>query len=207
MRALHLLGGIALLSAVGSASAGEWVVGASYGVANGDSSAGELNSQLAAMGLDATASSPDDSRGAWQAYLGYNYMPQFGVEIGYVDLGEVSTVFSGTATDIDTFIASAGDIHPLTAQGWKLSGTYRHPLGKGVIGAASIGAFAWKSDYTLSTTTVSRDFYSSGIDPVIGLGVEYEVYLDTYLHADYEFFDIDGEDISMFSVGVSYRLE
>ncbi len=197
----------ALLLPLGQAVAGEWVIGGSLGKAQGDTGAGELNSQLAAMGLNATAGSSEDNRTAWNVYLGYNYIPRFGVEIGYTQLGEVTTSFSGTTSDIDTFLTSASAIHPQTAEGWQLSGVYRHPLGNGFLATASVGAFVWDVDYTLATTTVSRHVSDHGADIVLGVGVEYGVYQDVYLHADYDLYDVDGEDISLWSAGISYRLE
>ncbi len=197
----------ALLLPLGSAVAGEWVVGGSVGMAQGDTDAGALNSQLAAQGLDATASSTDDSRTAWHLYLGFNYTPKWGVEFGYADLGEASTTLNGTTTDINTFLTSASEIHPQTAQGWQMSGIYRHPLRESLAATARLGLFVWESDYTLSITTVSRDVSSHGVSGVFGVGMEYEVYRDTYLHADYDLYDIDGENISLLSAGISYRLE
>jgi hypothetical protein len=119
-----------LLLPLGGAWAGDWTVGGSLGRAQGDTAASELNNQLSAQGLNATASSSEDSRTAWQLYVGYDYTRAWGVEAGYVDLGKVKTSFSGTTTDIDTFLASASDIHPQTAQGWQLSGHFRYPLGE-----------------------------------------------------------------------------
>jgi hypothetical protein len=196
-----------LLLPLGGALAGEWIVGASLGKAQGDTSASELNSQLTALGLNATASSTEDNRTAWQLTLGYHYTPRWGVEIGYVDLGKIKTSFSGTTTDINTFLVSSSDIHPQTGQGWQMSGLYRHPLTERIAAKAQLGAFAWSSDYTLSSTTASRNVTSRGVSGFAGVGVEYEVLRNTVTHLDYQRYTIDGEPISVISVGLSYRLE
>lgn len=198
---------VALLLPIGTAFAGDWSVGGSLGKAQGDTGTSELNNQLAALGLNATASSTEDSRTAWQLYLGYNYTPNWGVEFGYVDLGKVKTSFSGTATDIDTFLISASDIHPQTAQGWQMSGVYRYPLQESLNLKARLGGFAWGSDYTLSTPTVSRNVSSYGNSVVAGVGVEYEVWGNIVTNLDYDRYSIDGESISVLSVGISYILE
>ncbi len=189
------------------AVAGDWFVAGSLGMAKGDSSASELNQQLAAAGLNATASSPDTSRNAWHTYLQYHYTPRFGVEVGFANLGKTNTRFSGVTSDIDTFLSSAKDIHPQTAKGWKLSGVYRHALPRNFAARARLGAFVWDADYSLKTTTIVRNVTSHGVGGVYGVGGEYKVYRDTYLHADYDVYDIDGEDISILSLGISYWLK
>ncbi len=116
----------------------------------------------------------------------------------------MTTRYSGMATDINTFLSAANDIHPQTASGWKLSGVYRHPLGKDFTASANIGVFAWQADYSLSTTAVERNVTSHGVDGLFGVGVEYQVYPETSLHVDYEVLDIDGENLSVFSLGGGY---
>ncbi len=44
-------------------------------MASGDTDASQLDSQLAAQGLNATASSSDDNRAAGQLGVGYHYPP------------------------------------------------------------------------------------------------------------------------------------
>jgi hypothetical protein len=196
-----------LLLPLGASWAGDWTVGGSLGRAQGDTAASELNYQLAAQGLSATASSSEDSRTAWQLYVGYSYTPSWGMEVGYVDLGKVKTRFSGTTTDIDTFLSTASEIHPQTAQGWQLSGHFRYPLGERFAAKARLGAFAWQSDYTLATSTVSRRVTRNGLSGFGGVGVEYTLLHDTVAHLGYGRYDIDGEPIAVVSVGMSYRFE
>lgn len=192
---------------LGSAQAGDWIVGGNLGMARGDSSASELDNQLAAQGLDASASSADDNRGAWQLYAAYDYTPRWGVALGYVDLGKVTTRFSGTTAGIDTFLASSSDIHPQTAQGWQLAGRFRYPLDEHSALRAQLGAFAWKSDYTLATASASRRVTRSGTSASAALGVEHTVWRHTALHLDYARYAIDGEPVAVLSLGMSYRFD
>lgn len=198
---------VGLLLPLGASYGGDWTVAGSLGRAQGDSGASELNSQLAATGLDATASSTEDNRTAWQLTLGYRYSPRWGVELGYVDLGKVKTAISGTTSDVNTFLASAREIHPQTAQGVQLSGVFRYPLSERFGAKARLGGFSWSSDYTLSTPTAAHKVSSYGNSVVAGVGVEYAALRNTALYLDYDRYSIDGEPISVIAFGISYRLE
>lgn len=209
MRSLIVMG--ALLLQLGVAQAGDWVLGVNYGVAKGDTGAGDLNADLQARGLDAEASSSDDSRTAWRYTLGYEYTPRLGVEFAYVDLGKVETTFSGTAVDIDSFLSSVDDLHPQTAKGWLLGGKYRHGIYDWLHLHGRLGVFSWRSKYTVSGANTSRDVTESGLDFTLGAGVELGLDRMAWMPpgvsvgVDWERYTIDNEPINLWSLGVSYR--
>ena len=197
------------------AVAGVWSVGAGYGWADGDTGTGDINSDLLSSGLTAQASSSDDTRNAWQLFVGYDITTRWGVEAAYVDLGDIETRFSGTTTDINAFLTSSRDIHPNTAQGWQLSGIFRHELGylPQFRGVARFGAFAWNSDYTIQGAGVSRDVTDNGLDLTLGLGLE--LGLDHFswsrpgfaTHLRWDRYTVDAEPIDTLSLGLSYRID
>jgi hypothetical protein len=174
-----------------------------------------LSRELAARGLDARATSSDDARGGWQLHFGYDYTPNWGVEVAYVDLGEVETTFKGTASDIDAFLSSSSDIHPNTAQGWQLSGIYRHPLDylPQLEATARLGVLSWSSEYSLHGVSASRTVDESGTDLSYGLGLALGLDALAWMPAgfvaslDWDRYDIDGEPLDMLSLGLSYRFE
>ena len=206
MRRLALLTA-SLLLPLGQSLAGEWVIGGELGKARGDTSASQLDSQMVAQGINANASSSDNNRSAWQLSLGYDFEPNWGVELGYVDLGQVDTAFSGTTVDIKSFLTSVSEIHPQTAQGWRIGGAYRHPIAEKSWLLLRGGMLHWRSDYTLSTATVSRSVKASGDGASVGLGVEVEAMANTRVGVNYDRYDIDGESVSVYSAGVSYRFD
>lgn len=197
----------ALLLPLTPALAGEWVVSGSFGKAIGDTSASQLDNQLTAAGLNANASSNDDNRNAWSLSLGYDFDPNWSVELGYVDLGPVETTFSGTTTDINSFLSGVSTIHPQTAEGWRMAGVFRQPIAEKSWFLLRGGVLNWRSDYTLSTSSVKRSIKASGIGNTVGLGVEVEVMPNTRAGVDYNHYDIDGESITVYSAGVSYRFK
>jgi len=197
----------------GNAQAGDWRVGLGLGTARGDSGIGDLSDRLREHGLDARAISSDDDRFAWRLRLGYTFTPRWGVEAAYVDLGDVEATFTSSTEDIDTFLSLSVDVHPNTADGFLVSGVYRHALGNylPLQAVARAGAFVWSSEYDLNCLTRSRKVKENGTDLSFGLGVE--LGLENFgalppgmaLGLDWQRFKIDDEGIDLFSLGLSYR--
>jgi hypothetical protein len=187
--------------------------GANLGIAQGETGSGEINHQLSESGLDAHASSSDDHRTAWQIRLGYAFTPNWGLELSYVDLGDVETTFSGSAADIDSFLSASSDIHPNTADGLLISGVYRHPFGSltSLNGVVRAGAFIWSSEYRLNGITASRRVNENGTDLSFGLGLELsldklnEAASDFTLQLGWDRYRIDKEQIDLLSLGLSHR--
>jgi len=215
MKQLAILYCLALLAASAAVQAADWSIGAGLGVAQGETGTGDINRQLSENGLDAHASSSDDNRTAWQIRLGYGFTPNWGLELSYVDLGDVETTFSGSTADIDSFLSASSDIHPNTADGLLVSGVYRHPLGTvtGLNGVARAGAFIWSSEYKLDGVTASRKVEENGTDLSFGLGLELaldslsEAASNFSLQLDWDRYGIDGEHIDLFSIGLSRQFK
>lgn len=192
-----------------------WSLDANLGLAHGETGARELTAQLADSGLDASAVSGDASRFAWQLRLGYSFTPRWGLEIGYVDLGEVETRISGATLDIDAFLAASRDIHQNTAQGILLGGVYRHPLGRipQLEGVVRAGALVWRSDYDLVSASRTLEVEENGTGLSFGLGLSLGLdrlgSLPSGMAAQLEWqhFDLDGEGIDLISLGLSYRFQ
>ncbi len=182
-----------------------WVVFATIGQAQGDDSASELNSQITAAGLNATSSTSDTTRVSWQVGVGYRFNSKLSAELGYVNLGDVETNFTGVASNVNTFLNTVSDIHPQTANGWRLTGAYRHPVSDKVNVAVRAGMFSWKSEYTLTAPGASSDISDSGTSATYGLGVEMEAFRpELLIGLNYDRYTIDGEEISVVGAGISY---
>lgn len=215
MSRLNIIALALLFSVSGTGVAGEWTIGANLGRAQGDTGTGEINRDLEDSGLDASAESSDDSRNAWRIFLGYDYTPNWGAEVAYVDLGDVDTTFSGTTTDIDTFLSASDDIHPNTADGWQLSGVYHRELDflPQLQATARVGLFAWSSDYTLKGGGSSRTVEKSGTDLTYGLGLNLDLASVSAIppgyHASFAWdrYEIDNETVDLLSLGISYRFK
>lgn len=186
-----------------------WVIGASFSVKT-DNDDNSLNSQLAASGLNATAKTNNAFRVVWQLYGGYNFSSRWGAELSYLDLGKVETTFTGTAVDIDTFLNSAQNIHPQTAQGWLVSMVHYIPIDSGSRVKARVGTYDWEADYTLQSGSAKKLVNQNGSDISFGVSLELGSWRrknEVIGHIKWDSYSIDKKDISVIAVGFSYQFE
>lgn len=200
----NLFGGMvfstAALFIVGPANAKDmgWYIGAGVGQANYDSiSESEANAIFAADGITATTSI-DDSDMGWKLFGGYQVNPNFALELGYVDLGEISMDVTVTAPVAGT--ASAG----IEIDGFALSGLGILPIGDrfGVFGR--VGLYAWDGNADMDVTisgvgTVSLSEDADGTDIFFGLGAKYDFTDNLGARVEWERYDIDGDDVDLIS--------
>ncbi len=196
---------IGLLSC-STAAAENWVIGANLGVAKGDNVGSPLNNQLIANGINASVSSSDDTRSAWQLFGAYQYTAAFGVELAYVDLGDVDMNFTGNASSIDAFMTSLNDVPPETAEGFRLSATWHYELAEKFQLQGKLGVFRWDSEFTYNGDSVVKKFKSSGNDISFGAVLEYTLTGNISANLAWDYYDIDSENVNLFSLGFSYRL-
>ncbi len=197
---------IYLLALSDVALAGKWIMGISIGAAKSDNDDGLLNSQLAASGLNATASTENSIDIRWQLYGGYDFVDRWGIELGYLDLGKVETTFTGTTSDIEAFLNSAQDIHPQTAQGWLLSMIHYFPIDYDTRLKARIGVYNWEADYTLQGGNASKSVSENGSDISFGIGLELGEWhaTGTIGHLKWDHYTIEDKQFEIFSFGFSF---
>jgi len=208
MKNIQIVSLATLLFINGSTLAGQWMVGGSLGMALGSVDSGELNNELVVRSINATISGVDNSRIMTQIFAGYEYTSRWGVELGYVDLGDVSASINGTSTGIDDYFSIGQDIYPQTATGWQLSSIYRYPVSGSLQLTGRVGVFNWTTDYTLETNTDSQDVSDDGTDIVYGVGVESASWIKQggiVSQLNWDRYSINGEIIDVLAVGVSYR--
>lgn len=209
MKFVHLVIMAGLLSCQ-SAHAGSIIAGGNFGIATGGQDAASLNNALEDSGVTAKASTSGDIRTAWQAYLTYQFLPSWGLELAYVDLGEATITFEGIDESIGDILDKIGDNHPRSAQGVKLSATYRLELNKNLQLQTKLGAFSWDTEYTFSGTDPltgqfeSRKVNLDGTDVSFGLGLVHKLTNEISAHLDWDFYSIDKEVVNTFGFGVSY---
>ncbi|MFW5816358.1 MAG: outer membrane beta-barrel protein [Wenzhouxiangella sp.] len=128
----------------------------------------------------------DDGDAAWKAFAGLNidaFVFDFAVEGGYVDFGRPAERIAGNEVEVG-----------LT--GWDFFGLAGLELGPiGVF--AKAGLIGWSADAAVNG---SRIYDDSGTDPAYGIGVRFSLF-STELRGEYEYFDLDGVDVSLLSLG------
>lgn len=194
----------------GSAQAGRWLAGGSFGIAIGETDMDALNEELLSRNINAVATSADVKRTAQQLYVGYDFLPNWGVELGYVDLGDVEASINGTIQGLTDFLDVAEDIYPQTAEGWRLSGVYRYPVSGKLQLNGKAGIYQWATDYTLDFGTIPRDISEDGTGFSIGLGLEAGQWIMRSGFVglvNWDLYQVDGESINVIALGVAYRFQ
>ncbi len=208
MKKKQVTGYIFLLLFSGVAQAGDWIIGASVGMAWGEADSASLNQQLVGRGINATVSGIDSSRVTTQFFVGYEYLPRWGVELGYVDLGDVEADINGTLSGINNYFTSGQDIYPQTATGWQISSIYRYPVSGMFQWSGRIGLYSWDTDYTLQSPVNSQNVSEDGMDAIYGLGLEIGQWIKRggiVGQVNWDRYSINGESIDVLSFGASYR--
>ena len=207
------LSGLLVCSIAGTGVHAGIILGGNFGIATGGEDAASLNNLLEDKGLNAKATTSGDIRTAWQAYITYQFLPKWGVELAYIDLGEATIEFSGIDEDIDDILDRIGDSHPRSAQGIKLAATYRFELNKNLQLQSKLGVFNWETSYSFggvnsdTNELITRNIQLSGADITFGLGLVHKLTNNVSAHLDWDFYSIEGEVINMFSFGASYLFE
>lgn len=128
----------------------------------------------------------DESDTGFKVFGGYNFgwIPTLNIaaEVAYVDFGSQEDGSANVSTDFNT----------ITAQG--ILGFDMGPLGL----FGKVGVSNWDGDFEV----LDQEDSDSGTDPVYGLGAKAQLG-SIAVRAEYEIFDIDGEDVDFYSLGAS----
>jgi len=180
-------------------------VGLNYLSTKSDEQGSDFQADLTALGLTSTVTQTDLSRSGWTPYVGYQINERLAVELGYVDLGDVTTSISGTTTDVNSYLNTATAVHPTTASGWSARIVAQKAFSDKVIGMVNIGAFMWSADYTLASATASKDFDDDGISLSFGLGLQYEVNDHIPVRLGWTRYNLGGVSVHAWELGMGYR--
>jgi len=176
---LCLAGGVLLTAIPASAQETGFYVGAGAGVTTTD-----VCDSLSGLGL----TSCDDEDTGFKIFGGKRFNQNFAVELGWVDLGEVAATGPGGTARVETDgiqVAAVG-ILPVNPR--------FHVFGK-------VGLYLWDVSASAPGLSLSDD----GTDIMFGLGAAWDLVDRLDLRAEWERFDVDGDNVDMFSVGALYK--
>ncbi len=136
----------------------------------------------------AGATSCDDEDTGFKIFGGYNFNQNFGVELGWVDLGEISVSGpGGTATaEADGFQAAAVGILPINPQ-FSIFG--------------KLGVYMWDAEVNAPGISASDD----GTDLMFGVGGAFHFTPQLSIRAEWERFEVDDEDADLISASIVFR--
>jgi hypothetical protein len=205
--AMAILGAVANTATAAEVEGGSVRVGMHAGQARGDISESDVNSRLAAAGIDATARFDDRTRTAWQIGAGYDLTKYFGVTFGYTDLGDVGTRIEGDVIDVQETLEVAARATPHSASGYELGMIARIPVFSRLVVIGRFGAYRWESEYVANNIDgETYSFEDRGINEFYGLGFEVPLFDRWHITAGYTRYQVDQERIGLAGVGVSVAI-
>ena len=153
----------------------------------------------------------DDQDSIYQVFGGMTFGSNFALELGYADLGEY------TAREISVFETK---LDPAALSLSAIGKVSVHPKVK-MFGR--LGLAYWATDLSLTDFTDSTTGDNNGLDPVIGLGFEWRFTDRLDLRFEWEQFqnvgqdtkasipsgtlELNGNDIDVFTIGLTYHLD
>lgn len=130
----------------------------------------------------------DDGDTGLKIFGGYKFSPNLAVEGAWVDLGDVtlSSGIGSASVGTDGLEVAAVGIWPINPK-WNVFG--------------KLGLYMWDASVSTGFGSVSED----GTDLMFGFGGTWNFAERISLRAEWERFDLDGEDADFLSVGVQFN--
>jgi hypothetical protein len=158
---------------------------------------------MAGDAVDVSVHSYDVSRTAYQLSIGYQYHPQMAVEFGYLDLGDVSVDIAAVGTPRN-LQAALEDNYPVTGEGWTLANRFFWPVQDQLKLSAELGLFWWDGEVNLTGADVNPDL-DGGVDPLLGLGVQYQWLPVVGVGAQFKRLWMEGQTVDLLGFDIRYH--
>lgn len=173
--------------------------------AKGEVGASEMNRRMEALGYEAQAQVNNQSRSAYYIGLGYHWREYLDLELGYRDLGEVSTALSGSVADIDAYLRSANLVHPRSASGYELAIRPYYPITERINVFGRAGLFRATSDYHAYAPRNEKQRENNSYEWTFSVGLDYllteKINIDLHLTQ----IEVEDESISIVGAGLAYH--
>lgn len=169
-------------------ASGQGYVGASFGQSDIDQ---EITTGLIDSG---TVDARDTG---WKIFGGYMFSRNLGLEVAYVNLGEVS--YSGT---FGGFPVTGGKVE---VTGFNVAALGHLPINEQFSLFGKIGLFTWDAEASDTTAGVPFSAAADGTDISFGLGVSYSFTRNFAVRAEWEMFQTDEADATLLSIGAVFR--
>lgn len=204
--------GVASFSGVALAEDAGWYAGGSLGSARAksDTSAAQLDAELATLGITATSTLNEDDTG-FKLFAGYQFNKNLAVEGGYVDLGK-PIEFSSVVT-----APGAGTVKTtIKNDGWNMDVVGILPINDAFSAFGKVGLYYSKTTLDVSATgaggTAAVSANKTETTPKFGLGANYAFTKNVGVRAEWERYKNLGDnnttgegDVDLWSIGVSFK--
>ncbi|WP_043886925.1 Ig-like domain-containing protein [Vibrio sp. 16] len=189
------LGGF--LSLICFTSQASWFVNGDVGMslADGRSSA-----------YDEFLQSQDSTDIMWSFGLGYQFADRWAISGRYLDLGEGSaTLDHDVSLPPSEYHARVAKVTPVLAKGFALDIQYKLFHENNASVNAIVGGFAWEVDYKSEYQGETIKSSDDGIDPYVGLGLDYQFAERWSAGWQITRYFIDVNDVTTFSANLRYH--
>lgn len=143
----------------------------------------------------ATSVTTDDSDTGWKIYGGYQFHRNWGVEVGYVDLGSVG--ITGRVGAVP-FTGNAD----VTAWTLALVGTL--PINQSFDIFGKVGLYRWKNKASVSAAGIAAAADDNGTDGMVGIGLRYNFTKNFGVQVEAEHFAGD-DTATLYSIGLRFK--
>ena len=143
-----------------------------------------------------TTGSIDNNDTAYKIFGGYDFTKNWGVELGYADLGKYE--FNGTYGGVSV----RGDVK-ITA--YTLVGVGTFPITDELAVFGKLGMYSWDAKASASSGSINGSATGTGSNALYGLGMKFNFNDHLSMRGEYERFHDTDNPIDVFSVGVAYK--
>ena len=144
-----------------------------------------------------TSGTVDTEATGFKLFAGYAFHRNFGIEVGYADLGEAtySGTFNGT---------------PITGGKLQVGGLdaaliARAPLGERLTLFGKVGVFVWEAEATDTAAGVPFSAKTDGSDAFFGVGAAYAITRAAGVRLEAESRNVGDDSINLLSIGLEFR--
>jgi opacity protein-like surface antigen len=157
-------------------------------------------------GITNISSNLDEDDEGYSLYAGWPINENLDIEASYQDFGEASLSgvsgnqfkYEGTTYEFNTTATLAA-----SATSFGFAAKPKFEISDGVMLYGKLGVHNWKSELSITSTTVTASADEDGTDVFYGGGIQ--VSLENLNgRVGYSKFDLDGDDVDSINVGLSY---
>ncbi|MDX1482549.1 MAG: outer membrane beta-barrel protein, partial [Woeseiaceae bacterium] len=184
--------------------------GIAVGSAAGDVSASQFSRDLSAAGYDVSDVSLDDSASGWKLTLGYMLNSYLGLQVSYVDLGDLRSELTASVSpdDVDDLLRTAAGLLPGRGEGILADLLLQYPLSERVAVYATLGVFFAEPEteqVVISGGSGSASRADEDNDFAGSIGLSFAATRRLAIKVGYERYDIDGSATDFPAAGLVYR--
>ena len=207
-RVFPFLAALAIVGPAQAADDGQWYVGGAFNQVQGSQSASDVAASLARQGFTADSVDVGDlDRTGFRLFMGYRFTPNWVVEAGFTDLGDVNAESSATVPvgEAGAYARALLESLPASASGIETSFSYRYPLGNGFALAARAGVWRWENDQRAVFGGEQLNTSPSGTDLLFGVGFEWRPAPQWDVGLEASRYRVDSEDLNVLGASVRFN--